>query len=332
MKPMVGVPQPTTGSGLYSLSDVDQAEIHHLVGRSIELFHDTDAHGRPLANTDIGVLFTKTSTRTRTAFSVGAHRMGASVISYGPGDLQLNTGESLRDTGRILGAMLDGLVARTAGPAGDLRELSRYGHLPVVNAMAAEEHPTQGICDLATMRLHLGELTGIKVLYIGEGNNTAVALAHGLARINRSILTVATPPGYGLTSRELDTARAVGSRIGAETIPIISIDELPTNVDIVYTTRWQTTGTAKADPDWREVFRPFYVSEELMSRWPAALFMHDLPAHRGDEVSGKVLDGQRSIAWSQAAMKLASAMAILEWCIPGRTLHRGCAGSRVRVE
>jgi ornithine carbamoyltransferase len=110
------------------------------------------------------------------------------------------------------------------------------------------------------------------------------------------------------------------------------MDELPSNVDIVYTTRWQTTGTAKADPDWREVFRPFHVSEELMTRWPAALFMHDLPAHRGDEVSGKVLDGQRSIAWSQAAMKLASAMAILEWCIPGRTLIERAPGSRGRVE
>ncbi|MGB6224557.1 MAG: ornithine carbamoyltransferase, partial [Pseudonocardiaceae bacterium] len=134
MKSIIGVPQPITASGLYSLSDVDSAEIHHLVGRSIELFHDRDAHRRPLTNMDIGMLFTKTSTRTRTAFSVGARRMGASVISYGPGDLQLNTGESLRDTGRILGAMLDGLVVRTAGPVGDLRELSRHGHLPVVNA------------------------------------------------------------------------------------------------------------------------------------------------------------------------------------------------------
>jgi ornithine carbamoyltransferase/carbamoyltransferase len=268
-----------------------------------------------MADTDIGVLFTKPSTRTRTAFSVGARRLGASVISYGPVDLQLNNSESMRDTGRILGTMLNGLVARTAGPLRELRELSRHGHIPVVNAMATEEHPTQAICDLATMQLHLGELNGVKVLYIGEGNNTAVALAHGLTKISGSTLILATPPGYGITEHELKTAKTAGSRVGAEIIPVFSTDDLPHDVDIVYTTRWQTTGTTKADPDWREIFRPFHVSEELLARWPTALFMHDLPAHRGDEVSGKVLDGNRSIAWNQAAMKLSSAMAILEWCM-----------------
>jgi ornithine carbamoyltransferase len=313
----LGAPKPAPETGLFSLSDVDSTEICHLVDRSAELFRDPHSHSRPLAGTDIGVLFTKTSTRTRTAFSVGARRLGASLISYGPGDLQLNTGESLRDTGRILGVMLDGLVARTAGPLDELRELSRHGRIPVINAMAAEEHPSQGICDLATMQLHLGELTGVAVLYIGEGNNTAVALAHGLARISGSTLTLATPPGYSITEREIHTARTAGKPFGATIATALSMDELPSHVDIVYTTRWQTTGTAKPDPDWREVFRPFHVSEELLARWPAALFMHDLPAHRGDEVSGNVLDGVRSIAWNQAAMKLTSAMAILEWCMSG---------------
>lgn len=315
MEPMVGAPRPEPETGLFSLDDVEKTEFHRLLERSTELFRNPDAHDHPLAGTDIGVLFTKTSTRTRTAFSVGARRLGASVISYGPGDLQLNTGESLRDTGRILGVMLNGLVARTAGPLRELRELSQHGRFPVVNAMATEEHPTQGICDLATMRMHLGELTGVKVLYVGEGNNTAVALAHGLAKIGESRLTLATPPGYGIAERELRTARAAGDRVGAEITAVISMDDLPPDVDIIVTTRWQTTGTAKADPDWREVFRPFHVGEELLTRWPAALFMHDLPAHRGEEVSGSVLDGKRSIAWSQAAMKLTSAMAILEWCM-----------------
>lgn len=320
MEPMVGAPRPVSETGLFSLGDLEHTEIHRLVGRSAELFRDPDAHGHPLAGTDIGVLFTKTSTRTRTAFSVGARRLGGSVIGYGPGDLQLNTGESLRDTGRILGAMLDGLVARTGGPLDELRELSRHGGVPVVNAMATEEHPTQGICDLATMRVYLGELTGVKVLYIGEGNNTAVALAQGLAKVSGSTLTLATPPGYGIAEGELCAARAAGNRVDAQTIAVSSLDALPSDVDIVYTTRWQTTGTAKADADWREVFRPFHIDEKLMTRWPAALFMHDLPAHRGDEVSGTVLDGNRSIAWTQAAMKLTSAMAVLEWCMPRRAL------------
>lgn len=313
---MVGAPKPAPETGLFSLSDLNAGDIHRLVERSTELFHNPDAHDHPLAGTDIGALFTKTSTRTRTAFCVGARRLGASVISYGPEDLQLNTGESVRDTGRILGTMLDGLVARTAGPLNELRELSRHGRMPVVNAMATEEHPTQGICDLATMRLHLGELSGVTVLYIGEGNNTAVALAHGLAKIDGSTLILATPPGYGITEHDLTNAKAAGNRVGTTIMTVFSMDDLPRGIDIVYTTRWQTTGTKKTDPDWRELFRPFHVSEELLARWPAALFMHDLPAHRGDEVSGGVLDGERSLAWNQAAMKLSSAMAILEWCMP----------------
>ena len=332
MQPLVGPPQPSLEKGLFSLSEIAPADIHHLVERSAELFYDLDAHDRPLADTDIGVLFLKTSTRTRTAFSVGARRLGSSVISYGPADLQLNTGESVQDTGRIFGSMLDGLVARTAGALSQLRELSRQGSLPVINAMATEEHPTQGICDLATMRLHLGELAGVQVLYLGEGNNTAVALAHALATVSASTLTLATPRGYGIGEQDLSTAQTAARQVGARIIPALSHEDLPSDVDIVYTTRWQTTGTMKSDPDWREAFRPFHVDEKLLSRWPAALFMHDLPAHRGEEVSGKVLDGTRSIAWSQAAMKLSSAMAILEWCMPrrpsGRRGRAACTGDR----
>lgn len=313
MRPMRGAPEAAPEIGLLSLRDLDGAQLQRLVERSVEFHANRRAHEHPLADTAIGLLFTKTSTRTRTAFSVGARRLGASVIAYGPDDLQLNTGESLKDTGRVLGLMLDGLVARTAGPLRELRELSRHGRIPVVNAMATEEHPTQGICDLATMRLHLGELTGVDVLYIGEGNNSATALAHGLAKVPSSTLTVAAPPGYGISEDDLAAARAVGASIEATVLTTSSMDDLPADVDIVYTTRWQTTGTAKTDSDWREVFRPFHIDEDLLSRWPSALFMHDLPAHRGDEVSGAVLDGSRSIAWSQAAMKLSSAMAVLEF-------------------
>lgn len=317
MRPMRGAPQARPESGLLSLRDLDEVELRGIVERSVDLYEHPAAHDRPLAEKAIGVLFTQTSTRTRTAFSVGAHRLGAYVLAYGPGDLQLNTGESLTDTARILGSMLDGLVARTAGPLRDLRDLSRQGGIPVVNAMAAEEHPTQGICDLATIRLHRGDLSGVTVLYIGEGNNSATALAHGLAKVPSSTLIIATPEGYGIPGDDLTAARTVGALVSATVLTTTSMDDLPTDVDIIYTTRWQTTGTAKSDPDWREAFRPFHIDKALLARSPSALFMHDLPASRGDEVSGAVLDGPQSIAWSQAAMKLSSAMAVLEFCATG---------------
>ncbi|SEG13362.1 ornithine carbamoyltransferase [Thermomonospora echinospora] len=306
-RPLRSAPARRPARGLFSLGDVDEATVRHLVERSVALYRRPDLHDVPLAGRFVGILFTRTSTRTRTAFTVGTARLGGTPIAFGPQDLQTNTGESLEDTGRIFGAMLDALVARTAGPVHELRELSRAGCLPVLNAMAAEEHPTQGICDLATLLLHRGDLSGIRVLYVGEGNNTATALAQGLAHIPEVSITFYTPPGYGLPP---------GLASGGAITETHSAEELPAEVDVVYTTRWQTTGTSKAAASWRETFRPFYVDEAFLDRWPNALFMHDLPAHRGEEVAGAVLDGPRSIAWSQARMKLASAMATLEWAIP----------------
>lgn len=312
MKNLYGLPEPAPDRGLFSLADLEPAALHKLVARSAELFHDRRAHDRPLRERVVGILFTRTSTRTRTAFQVGTALLGGTPIAYGPHDLQLNTGESLGDTGRVFGAMLDLLVARTAGPLDELRELSRAGGLPVINAMAAEEHPTQGVCDLATLTLAHGDLGGIRLLYVGEGNNTATALAHGIATVPGARATFITPPGYGLPADTLPRARRQADGAGASLVESHDLADLPDQVDAVYTTRWQTTGTSKGDPAWREVFRPYHVDAALMRRWPEASFLHDLPAHRGDEVSGEVLDGPRSLAWTQAEMKLTSAMAVLE--------------------
>jgi ornithine carbamoyltransferase/carbamoyltransferase len=298
--------------GFFTLSALSTADLQGLAARSCALFRDQQAHDHPLRGKVVGILFTKTSTRTRTAFSAGTFKLGGCPVSYGPADLQTNTGESIQDTGRVLGSMLDALVARTAGPVRELLEISRAGGLPVINAMTAEEHPTQGVCDLATMLLEFGSLDGLSVLYVGEGNNTAVALAHGLARMPGCKVVFATPAAYGLSPETLADAAKRARETGGSVTQVHDMDSLPGGVDVVYTTRWQTTGTSKARQDWRESFRPFYVDEELMRRWPRARFMHDLPAHRGEEVSGAVLDGPGSIAWTQAKMKLTSAMAILE--------------------
>src|SRR3954452_473026 len=303
----------TEERGLFTLSDLETTELESLVARSCELFRDRRAHTRPLNGKIVGVLFARTSTRTRTAFTVGTIRLGGVPITYGPNDLQINTGESVRDTGRVLGRMLDAVVVRTAGPVAEMRELSRQEGLPVINAMAAEEHPTQGVCDLAAMLMEFGSLRGLSILYVGEGNNTAAALAYGLSRMPRCNVTFATPPGYGVSAAILSNARKWATEGGGSVTQVHDMDDLPGSVDVVYTTRWETTGTVKDDPGWREKFRDFYVDERLLRRWPAAKLMHDLPAHRGQEVSGAVLEGPRSLAWSQAEMKLTSAIAILEW-------------------
>lgn len=302
---------------LLSLNDLSELDLAALVGRARE-FAD-GAQSRSLAGKILGTLFTATSTRTRTAFAVAAGRMGAGIVAYGPHDLQLATGESLADTGRVLSSMLDGLVVRTAGPQSQMQLLAAQQSMSVINAMSTEEHPTQAIGDLALIGNTLGSKDQITMLYMGEGNNTASALAYALARTPNACLHLHTPVGYGLTAEQLTLARKAASEVGASVEQSHEAAHLPADPDIVYTTRWQTTGTDKAEPAWREVFRPFAVTEELMRRFPRASFMHDLPAHRGEEVEAAVLDGAHSIAFEQARYKLFGAMSVLEWCLDSQT-------------
>lgn len=275
--------------------------------------HSDRAPSRTLEGRIIGTYFAATSTRTRSAFTAGALRLGAAVISYGPEDLQLNTGETFADTGRVLGSMIDALVARM--PSDDQAMLSlAVGDLAVINAMSASEHPTQALSDLSCLYRRSGRVRGTRVLYLGEGNNTAAALTLALA-LAGGHLDLRTPAGYGVPSEIYAGALRAAKATGASISQRHDLDELPGEVDVIYTTRWQTTGTQKTDPDWREHFAPFRITANLLRRYPSALFMHDLPAHRGEEVEANVIDGPQSIVFEQAAMKMTSAMAVLEWCL-----------------
>lgn len=300
---------------LVSLSDLSDDDIRWIVSRSqwLAAGHSPGTLSRRI----VGIYFRKTSTRTRTAFTAGALRLGGQVVTYGPADLQLATGETVADTTRVLSRMLDVLVARTAGSTQELREFAAQREMAVVNAMSAAEHPTQALADLATMQAVLGRTERLRVLYLGEGNNTAVALALALARCRQVRLELRTPPGYGLDKRVLDRAAATAGSNGGAVTECHDMAGLPRGADIVYTTRWQTTGTQKDDPDWHSVFAPFQVTDGVMALSPEAIFMHDLPAHRGEEVAASVLDGPASVAFRQAEYKLYSAMAVLEWCLGG---------------
>ncbi|MCX4448236.1 ornithine carbamoyltransferase [Streptomyces sp. NPDC058369] len=298
-----------------SLRDLNDEDIERIVDRGLAHAMAGGTFPQTLSGKVVGAYFAKTSTRTRTAFVSGAMRLGAHTITYGPGDLQLNTGETFEDTGRILGCMLDGLVARTADDPAQLRALAGSGELAVINAMSADEHPTQALADLTTMRQRFGTLSGLRVLYLGEGNNSAGALALALSRYAGTEVHFRTPSGYGLPADSLRSATALAAAYGASCTEQHDLDGLPEKVDVVYTTRWQTTGTSKQDPHWRNVFQPFKVTKELLSRFPNAVFMHDLPAHRGEEVDAEVLDGPDSIAFQQAENKMYSAMATLEWTL-----------------
>lgn len=305
---------------LLSIADLDPSDVAQIVGRSLEIASEHPKETTSLAGKAVGVYFRKPSTRTRTSFALGAARLGAWTIVYGPKDLQTNTGESTEDTAKILSGYLDALVLRTAESLAEMKALAAQREMAVINAMSENEHPTQALADLATLTEHFGVLENIEVLYVGEGNNTVSALALALSRVKGAKLTILTPRGYGLEQDVLRQANVFAEGYGAEIQQCHSLNDISGKVDVIYTTRWQTTGTSKADPDWRKYFAPFTVTKSLQDRvsTPRTVFMHDLPAVRGEEVDAEVLDGPRSIVFRQARFKLFSAMATLEWCILGR--------------
>lgn len=303
---------------LITLADLDPSDLHYLVRRGVRMRNGA-AERQPLQRKVVGIYFRKTSTRTRSAFTAGALRLGASTIPYGPHDLQTNTGEGIEDTSRVLSGFLDALVLRTAESLGEMRTFADQERMSVVNAMADVEHPTQALADLTTMQEHFGRLEGLDVLYVGEGNNTAVALALAAGMIRGMRLTLLTPPGYGLPAEVAAQAADLSRRHGGAVEEYHDPDRFPRGVDVVYTARWQTTGSSKPDPLWRDTFEPFSVTSALMAAASKAgtVFMHDLPAVRGEEVHAEVLDGPQSIAFRQAENKMYSAMAVLEWCMAG---------------
>jgi ornithine carbamoyltransferase len=267
----------------------------------------------------VGIFFRKPSTRTRTSFTVAAMKLHTDVITYGPNDLQLSTGETLEDTARVLSGFLDALVIRTNESVAEMQTLAAQSKMSVVNAMSDNEHPTQAIADLLTIYEATGRLSDIHILYLGEGNNSAAALALAVSLTPRMRLTLVTPEGYGLPQDVLTMAEQLGSHVQSIVEQHHSMDNLPKEVDVVYTTRWQTMGVAKADSDWYQKFEPYSVTPEVMERVskPTTIFLHDLPAVRGAEVFDEVLDGPQSRAFRQSEHKLTAAMAVLDWCLYG---------------
>ncbi len=303
-----------------SIAELGPDNLSHLINRSLEIAAGDINGQQPLKGKIVGIYFRGTSTRTRTAFTAGAVRLGAATIAYGPNDLQIVTGETVIDTARVLSGFLDALVIRTNDSIEEMKAMTTQDRMSIVNAMSENEHPTQAIADLTTLKEEFGRLDGIHVMYIGEGNNTATALALATSLTPGMQLTVVTPENYGLPNALLELVQGLARQNGATVEEQHDVDKLPKNVDAVYATRWQTMGVPKKDPNWLEIFEPYKVTRNLMaevSKPSGTIFMHDLPAVRGGDVTNEVLDGPQSRAFRQAFHKLTSAMSVLEWCVAG---------------
>ncbi|MFE7465424.1 ornithine carbamoyltransferase [Streptomyces sp. NPDC057499] len=302
---------------LISLADLTPADLDHLVRRAVAFGRDGIV-AKPLAGRQVGTYFRKSSTRTRTSFWTAATRLGADVITFGPNELQLTTGETVEDTARVLGQYLDALVVRTNGDVEEIRRLGSSADLAVVNALTLDEHPTQAIADLATLTEEFGSLDGVHLLAVGEGNSSGAALALAAALTPGLRLTLLCPSGYEVPEETLALAAELSGG-KALVSQVVTADAVEGPVDAVYTSRWQTMGVEKANSDWLKDFEGFQIDRVFMDRFsgPRTVFLHDLPAVRGEEVTDEVLDGPSSRAWRQAHHKMTAAAAVLEWCVVG---------------
>lgn len=309
--------QPPSHKGSRSFltfDDLDDDQLSHLLNICHGMAVGKRDYARTLVDKKIGILFLGPSTRTRTSFNAAVLDLGAAPFNFSKDETQLSTGETIQDTGRILSLFLDGLVIRSNGPLADMRSLAHHG-LPVVNAMSDCEHPTQALADYAAICRHFGDISGLRIAYYGEGNNTVVAISKLFSRLPNIFLDLYMPEKYSL-SRQLVLKLEKTYKSNSGQIKVFHhVPDAIEPADIVYCTRWRTMGQPHPDPNWLSEFAPFSMTMDLFIKASNSrgVFMHDLPAVREEDVSSDVLDSARSIAWDQAFCKKIGAAASLVW-------------------
>jgi len=294
------------------ISEVSGAEIEELIALSLEL-KQKNKDGvvyKPLAGKVLAMIFTKSSTRTRASFEAGMYQLGGYPMVLSGADLQLGRGEPICDTARVLSRYADGIMIRTFAHK-DVVDLAKYGTIPVINGLTDDTHPCQVLADLMTVMECKGRLKGVKLAYIGDGNNVANTLLQACPKVGVSIV-IATPPAYACrqeyVSQAYEAAKATGSTVDILTDPVKAVS----GADVVYTDTWVSMGM-EGDKDGRvENFRGYEVDDILMSKAkPDAIFLHCLPAYRGMEVSDSVMEGPASRVFDEAENRMHSQKAIL---------------------
>jgi len=278
------------------LSDLDADGLNALLDLAARMKERPHGFVEALRGETLVCFFEKPSTRTRLSFAAAAERLGMLPVVLGPADLQLGRGESLEDTARTFAGYAAAIVVRTFAQE-TVERIAAVSRVPVVNALTDDHHPCQALADLLTLRERFGRLEGLRLAFVGDFDNVAVSLAEA-APLTGLRVTVACPPGY-----ERDTP---GARVVHDPFEAVG------GADVVYTDVWVSMGDeAEREARMRDL-RPFQVDGTLMAHAsPDAVFMHCLPAHRGEEVTADVIDGPRSIVWEQAENRLPTEEALL---------------------
>lgn len=300
------------GRDFLTISDFTAEEIRLLIDAAHDLKRDLK-EGVPhmvLKGKSLGMIFTKPSTRTRVSFEVGMYQLGGYALFLSSQDIQLRRGESLSDTARTLERYLDGIMIRTFDQQ-DVDELAQYASIPVINGLTDAVHPTQVVADLMTIEEHKGKLAGLKLAYIGDGNNVAHSLLQICARMGLH-MTIACPPGYDPDASVLQAARNDAAKSGVQLEVVDDPLEAVKNADAVYTDIWASMGQEKEQEKRAQVFKHYQVNTELLKRAnDGVIVLHCLPAHRGEEITDEVMDGPHSVVFDEAENRLHAHKAIM---------------------
>jgi ornithine carbamoyltransferase len=249
------------------------------------------------------MIFQKPSLRTRVSFEVGMLHLGGEALYLSPNEIGLGGRESVPDIARVLSGYVDGIMARVFAHD-HILQLAQYSRVPVINGLSDYDHPCQALADIFTIWEHFGRIEGLKVAYVGDGNNVATSLAIMTTKLGGHF-SIATPPDYELPGQVLDQARVLALETGVTVAATHDPAEAVAGADVVYTDVWTSMGQEKETENRLKVFPPYQINSALVARArPGAVVMHCLPAHRGEEITDEVADGPQSLLFPQAENRL----------------------------
>jgi len=300
------------GKSLISINDLTHEEIWQIfeLAKSLKEKRLSGEKHRLLEGKKLGMIFSKPSTRTRVSFEVGIYELGGIGLYFGPTDLQLGKSENIHDTAQVLSRYLDGIMIRTFAHQ-DVVDLARFGSIPVINGLTDLLHPCQGLTDLFTLWEKKREVKGLKLAFIGDGNNVAHSLINGCSKLGVNI-SLASPSGYKPNADILKAAQKNADYFGSTISVVEDPIEAVKDADVVYTDVWASMGQEKEAEERKKKFIRYQVNNELVRHAkPDYLFMHCLPAHRGDEVVNEVIDSANSVVFDEAENRLHVQKAIM---------------------
>jgi ornithine carbamoyltransferase len=301
------------GRDYVSVSDLNADELLGVLDAA-DAFKQSLKEGRlerSLAGKVVALIFQKPSTRTRVSFEAAVYHLGGNPVTLNASELQLGRGETIGDTGKVLSRYVQAITLRTFGHD-EVEELAMAAEVPVINALTDLEHPCQILADLMTVREHKGELAGLHLAYVGDGNNVTNSLALGCALAGMDF-TAGCPEGYEPDAKIIAYAQGLA---GEDRVRVVQDPrEAVAGSHVVYTDVWTSMGQ-KEDHKRKRDLEPYRLDGELLTAAdPEAIVMHCLPAHRGEEISGEVMDGPRSVVWDQAENRMHAQAALLELLI-----------------